>query len=269
MTQNFQEITRQLRCRIISAASNAGGGHIGGALSIVDLIYYAYSEYMTYDSLDSNLESRDRFILSKGHGCLALYAVLEHFSMLKKNELENFLKTDSRLPGHSEHFHVPHIEITTGSLGHGVGVATGMAAAAKRKKTTWRVICILGDGECNEGSVWESLLFAAQHRLDNLVIVIDSNKLESLDLTENILGIQPLSEKLSAFGLDVMEINGHDYTEIRKAFERQPMGKPLAIVANTVKGKGVSFMENVPKWHYRSPTPEELENALNELKSHA
>ena len=269
MKEDFERNVSELRSDIVLAAANAGGGHIGGAFSVLEILYYSYSEFINFDSLNPQMEDRDRLILSKGHGCLALYAVLERFSMLEKGELQKFLMTDSRLAGHSEHFHIPHIEITTGSLGHGIGVAAGMALAGKRARKDWKVICILGDGECNEGSVWESLLFASQHELDNLIVVIDSNKLESLDFTENILGIAPLASKLEAFGLDVMEIDGHDYDELKNAFGRTPRNKPMGIVANTIKGKGVSFMEGITKWHYRAPSKLELEIALRELDPNA
>ena len=258
----------KLRLKILAAAWNAKGGHIGGAYSVLDLLIYMYEYVLKFEPLDPLMSDRDRLIFSKGHSCLALYACLEKYGCINDGELMTFLSTNSRLPGHSEHFHIPGIEITTGSLGHGIGVAAGIAMAERKKKSNFRTFCILGDGECNEGSVWESLMFIRQHNLNKLITIIDSNKLESLDFTENILSIEPLSEKIKAFGLNAIEINGHSFKEIANAFtEASKSEKPSVIIAHTVKGKGVDFMEGETKWHYRAPTNEEFESASKQLTS--
>jgi len=185
---------------------------------------------------------------------------------LEPGELDSYTLKGSRLAGHAEHFEIPAIEMTTGSLGHGISCAAGMALAAKISNKNWKVFCVVGDGECNEGSVWETLLFTAQQNLKNLVIIVDNNKMESLDLTKNILSIEPLVEKFVSFNFEVREIDGHNFEEIFLALTNLPQfDKPVIIVANTVKGKGVSFMENTPMWHYRAPSEAELINALAEL----
>lgn len=257
-----------LRLRILSAAYSAKGGHIGGAFSILDILTYMYEHILNIDSSNPLMHDRDRLILSKGHSCLALYACLESYGFIESDELMTFLKTDSRLPGHSEHFHIPAIEITTGSLGHGIGVAAGIALAEKFLNSNYWTFCILGDGECNEGSVWETLMFIRQHNLNKLITLIDFNKQESLDLTEKILSVEPLLDKIEAFGLNAIQINGHSFIEIDRAFkEAKQSKKPSVIIAHTIKGKGVDFMEGVTKWHYRAPTTEEFQAAILQLSS--
>jgi transketolase len=257
--------SRNLRRRILNVAAGKGG-HIGGSFSAVDIILTLYKNILNIDLEDPKWPERDRFILSKGHCSLALYAVLEEIGFLEPGELDSYTLKGSRLAGHAEHFEIPAIEMTTGSLGHGISCAAGMALAAKISGKNWKVFCVVGDGECNEGSVWETLLFTAQQNLKNLIIIIDNNKMESLDLTKNILSIEPLVEKFASFNFEVREIDGHNFGEIFLALTTQPkFDKPVIIVANTVKGKGVSFMENTPMWHYRAPSEAELINALAEL----
>lgn len=259
--------SNRLRVSMLKAAHKAGGGHLGGAFSVIDILLFLYSRVLNLDSTVPNLSSRDRLILSKGHSCLALYACMERFGFLDEGELMTFLEKDSRLAGHSEHFILPGVEVTTGSLGHGLGISAGIALAGKKNKETWKVFCILGDGECNEGSVWETLLFIRQHKLNNLITIIDYNKQESLDRTENILSIDPLSKKIEAFGLAPIEINGHSFEEISQALAAALKSEiPVVIVANTIKGYGVDFMEGVTKWHYRGPTDDELLAAETQLK---
>jgi transketolase len=257
--------SKKLRRRILNVATGKGG-HIGGSFSAVDIILTLYKNVLNIDLEDPKWPERDRFILSKGHCSLALYAVLEEIGFLEPGELDNYTLKGSRLAGHAEHFEIPAIEMTTGSLGHGISCAAGMALAAKISGKNWKVFCVVGDGECNEGSVWETLLFAAQQNLKNLIIIVDNNKMESLDLTKNILSIEPLAEKFTSFNFEVREIDGHNFEEIFLALTTQPkFDKPVIIVANTVKGKGVSFMENTPMWHYRAPNEAELKNGLAEL----
>ena len=263
---NYLDLTsKKLRRRILNVAMGKGG-HIGGSFSAVDIILTLYKNVLNIDLEDPKWPERDRFILSKGHCSLALYAVLEEIGFLEPGELDNYTLKGSRLAGHTEHFEIPAIEMTTGSLGHGISCAAGMALAAKISGKNWKVFCVVGDGECNEGSVWETLLFAAQQNLKNLIIIVDNNKMESLDLTKNILSIEPLAEKFTSFNFEVREIDGHNFEEVFAALTTQPkFNKPVIIVANTVKGKGVSFMENTPMWHYRAPSEAELKNGLAEL----
>ena len=257
--------SKKLRRRILTVAAGKGG-HIGGTFSALDIILTLYKNVLNINLEDPKWPERDRFILSKGHCSLALYAVLEEIGFLEPGELDNYTLKGSRLAGHAEHFEIPAIEMTTGSLGHGISCAAGMALAAKISGKHWKVFCVVGDGECNEGSVWETLLFAAQQNLKNLIIIVDNNKMESLDLTKNILSIEPLAEKFTSFNFEVREINGHNFKEVFVALTTQPkFNKPVIIVANTVKGKGVSFMENTPMWHYRAPSEAELKNGLAEL----
>jgi transketolase len=257
--------SKKLRRRILNVAAGKGG-HIGGSFSALDIILTLYKNVLNINLEDPKWPERDRFILSKGHCSLALYAVLEEIGFLEQGELDNYTLKGSRLAGHAEHFEIPAIEMTTGSLGHGISCAAGMALAAKISGKNWKVFCVVGDGECNEGSVWETLLFAAQQNLKNLIIIVDNNKMESLDLTKNILSIEPLAEKFTSFNFEVREIDGHNFEEVFAALTTQPkFNKPVIIVANTVKGKGVSFMENTPMWHYRAPSEAELKNGLAEL----
>ena len=266
--QEYQVQSDGLRIRMLEIAKRAGGGHLGGSFSVIDVLLFLYSEVLNIDPKDVKNSKRDRLILSKGHSCLALYVCLEKFGFIAKDEALTFLEEDSRLAGHAEHFHIDSIEITTGSLGHGLGVAAGMALAAKKMDETWKTFCILGDGECNEGSVWETLMFIAQHNLNNIITIIDANKQESLDWTKNILSIDPISDKIKAFGLNPIEINGHSFVEIQNAFQKASISdKPSVIVANTIKGKGVDFMEGSMKWHYRAPSDDEFKLGIEQLRN--
>jgi transketolase len=191
---------------------------------------------------------------------------LEEIGFLHPGELDTYTLKGSRLAGHAEHFEIPAIEMTTGSLGHGISCAAGMALAAKISGASWKVFCVIGDGECNEGSVWETLLFTAQQNLKNLIIIVDNNKMVSLDKTNNILSIEPLGEKFTSFNFEVREVNGHNFEEIFLSLSNPlKFDKPLIIIANTIKGKGVSFMEDTAMWHYRAPSEIELIDALAEL----
>jgi transketolase len=264
------EVTlKKMKKRILEIAGHKGG-HFGGAFSCIDIILFLYKFVMNIDNSDPNSSLRDRFILSKGHSVLALYAVLEELGLLKENELDQYLHFQSRLAGHAEHFHIPWIEMSTGSLGHGANSGCGIALAAKLKGLPWKVFILVGDGELNEGSNWEALLFAAQHNLSNLILLIDNNGMESLDKTSEILGIEPLDVKLRAFGMSVYSCNGHNFNEISKAFDeisKQLDNKPKAIVFNTKKGNGVSFMCNNPVWHFRELKEDEKRLAIRELNA--
>ena len=228
-----------------------------------------YSSALNIDIKNADWGGRDRFILSKGHACSTLYAALAEKGFFDKKLLSGYCKDGSSLLGHATKSDVPGVEVSTGSLGHGLPIACGMALAAKRDGLNNKIFVLIGDGECDEGTTWEAILFARQHRLDNLVLIIDVNGIQSLGSTEEVMSLKPLAGKLKSFNWGVREINGHNISDIIKAFSEVPYvnGKPSCIIANTIKGKGVSFMENRLLWHYRTPSAEELSAALKELES--
>jgi transketolase len=264
----FGLISSSIRLKILDIVKKAPGGHIGGCYSVTDILVSIYFGLINHDPKNPNWPNRDYLILSKGHCCLALYTILEKCGYFNKSVIEQYSCNGGLLGGHPKRGDVPGIEATTGSLGHGLSIAAGIAWAHKMNKKTNRVFVVLSDGEMNEGSSWEALMFASQHKLDNLTIIIDNNKLESLDLTNNILSNEPLDERLNSFGCSVSRVNGHIHSEIIEAAapNAHQSGKPIAIVADTIKGKGVSFMENNSKWHYRKLKGNEYEIAKEELK---
>ena len=247
------------------------GSHIGAIYSVAEIMATLYTGVLNVNPADPKMESRDRLILSKGHAGAAVYAALAERGFFDVEELSTHYGNGSRLSGHVSHKGVPGVEFSTGSLGHGLAVAAGMALGAKRDKVDWRVYCILGDGECDEGSVWEAALQAHQYQLDNLIAVVDHNRMQSLDFCENTIALEPFTDKWAAFGWHVMQVDGHDTQALRAAFEKakanRGTGKPTVIIAETTKGKGVSFMENNILWHYRTPQGEEYEAALKELEA--
>lgn len=232
----------------------SGGSHIGAVMSVADIVAVLYAEILKYNHSDPRWDGRDRFILSKGHAGAAIYAALAESGFFPVEELKTHYQNGSRLSGHVSH-HLPGVDFSTGSLGHGLSAAAGMAYAAKKDgKTDHRVFVILGDGECNEGSVWEAALFANHFRLNNLVAVVDHNRMQSLDFNENTLEIEDFASKWKAFGWNAIEINGNDHEQLRAAFRKtEENHKPTVIIADTIKGYGVSFMENDILWHYRFP----------------
>ena len=236
-----------------------------------ELLAVLYGKVLQVKPAEPDWSERDRFILSKGHGCASLYAVLAESGFFPLDWLETFYQNGSYLAGHITHRHVPGVEVSTGSLGHGLSIATGMALAAKRDRKTHRVFVLLSDGECDEGSTWEPILFAPHHRLDNLIAIVDYNKIQSLGTVKEVMDLEPFAEKWRAFGWATREIDGHNIGEIEEALTAIPFeeGRPSCVIAHTVKGKGVSFMENELLWHYRSPQEEEFEAALAELEAHA
>lgn len=248
----------------------SGGSHIGAVMSVADIVAVLYADILKYNHSDPRWSGRDRFILSKGHAGAAIYAALAEVGFFPVEELKTHYQNGSRLSGHVSH-HLPGIDFSTGSLGHGLSAAAGMAYAAKKDgKTDHRVFVILGDGECNEGSVWEAALFANHFRLNNLIAIVDHNHMQSLDFNENTLEIEDFASKWKAFGWNVIEINGNDHRQLRAAFkqtdEYKEPHKPTVIIANTIKGYGVSFMENDILWHYRFPHDGwEYDSAVNEL----
>lgn len=259
-------LAQKIRKTAVKMVYNAKASHIGGALSMADILAVLYSDVLNYDPTNVLWENRDRFILSKGHACVTLYAALAHCGFISLESLESYGKDSSMYLSHSSH-HVPGIEFSAGSLGHGLPIACGLALAAKRKKEVWRTYVLLGDGEMDEGSNWESILFASHYYLDNLCLIIDYNKIQSFGFTNEVLNLEPLKSKLESFNWNVLCVDGHNNEELINAFNTQKnmIGKPTVIIANTIKGKGVSFMENKLLWHYKSPNEEQYIKAMEEL----
>ena len=245
----------------------SGGSHIASILSVADIIAVLYSDVLRYDPKEPKMPERDRFILSKGHAGAAIYAALAESGFFDPEQLKTHYQNGSILSGHVSHKGVPGVEFSTGSLGHGLPVAAGMAQAAKMDSREHRVYVVLGDGECDEGSVWEAALFANHFELNNLVAIVDHNKMQSLDFCENTLNLSPFAEKWRSFGWNALQVDGHDHNALRTAFgEAKRSKKPTVIIADTVKGKGISFMEFDILWHYRFPHDGwEYDDALKEL----
>ncbi len=264
----LQALAKKVRQHTIEMTHKARASHVGSSLSMVELLVVLYKKILRVDPSWPDWPDRDRFILSKGHGCASYYAILAETGFFPVEWLDTFYSDGSRLAGHATHTYVPGIEISTGSLGHGLSVATGMALAAKRDNKTYRVFCMLSDGECDEGSTWEPILFAPHHHLDNLVAIVDYNKIQSLGTVKEVIDLESLAAKWRAFGWAVREIDGHDLDAITSALTSLPFepGRPSCLIAHTVKGKGISFMENKLLWHYRSPQGEEYQAALAELE---
>lgn len=262
-----RELAYRIRRHCVEMTGRANASHIGSSLSMADLLAVLYAEVLRFDPRRPEWADRDRFILSKGHGCAALYAVLAECGYFPLAELETYYRNGTRLAGHTMH-NIEGVELSAGSLGHGLPVGTGIALAAKRDGKSHRVFCMLSDGECDEGSVWEPALFAPQHKLDNLVVLIDYNKIQSLGNVADVIDLAPLAEKWRAFGWGAREIDGHDIGAIQEALGSLPFvpGRPSCIVAHTVKGKGVGYMEHKLLWHYRAPRGQDLETALAELE---
>lgn len=262
-----KELARQIRISSLKMVHNSNSSHIGGALSMTDILAVLYNEVLHYDANNPIDPDRDRLVLSKGHTCVALYSVLALKGFYPVKELDTFCQNGSLFEGHVSYM-IPGVEISSGSLGHGFPVACGMAYGAKVKKQNFRTYVIVGDGEMNEGSNWEALLFGAHHELDNLCAIIDRNKMQAFGNSNDILNLEPLKSKLEDFNWNVLDIDGNDYEQLRAAFKNadETKGKPTIIIANTIKGKGVSYMENTLKWHYSAPNEELLNKALEELQ---
>ena len=262
----IEEIAKDIRKKIYRIAHFAGGGHMGAAFSMADIISVLYfDDVLKYDAARPNWKERDKFILSKGHACYALYATLAKAGFFPEEELWHVGRPGSEFGGHPKMHDIPGVEASTGALGHGLSFAIGVACADKADGKSSHVYVVLGDGECQEGSVWEGALSAPTLELDNLTVIVDHNKLQAMDDLENIVHMKPFADKWKAFGWNVMEIDGHNYEEIKKSLLARQDGKPTLVVANTVKGKGVSFMEGVPIWHYRMPNEQELPILMEEL----
>ncbi|MGC9603060.1 MAG: transketolase [Minisyncoccia bacterium] len=266
---NLEEKARELRSQIVRMIYRARASHIASAYSVLDIVLYLYGFILRVDPKNPKSPERDRFILSKGWAASALYVVLADKGFFKMKELDSYCTDGSKFIGIATMSGVPGIETTTGSMGHGLPVGAGMAVAGKKLKSKRRVFAVISDGELDEGSTWEAILFAGHNHLDNLVIVVDYNGLQSFGRTKDILNLDPLPDKFKAFGWAVTETKGHDFSFLARAFAKLPLqkGKPTAIIAHTVKGKGVSFMENKNEWHYKYPNEADLAAALKELSN--
>ena len=254
-----QSIGKKIRINLLKLTHHAKSSHLGSALSIVEILTILYNQIL-------NKKNGDKFLLSKGHACLALYCVLFEKKIINKNILFSYGKNKSILMNHVSH-HVPGVIFSTGSLGHGLPVSVGLALSSKIKKKISTTYVLLSDGELNEGTTWEALMFASHHNLNNLCVIIDYNKIQSLDTVSNTLALEPLKKKFQSFGCKVFNINGHNYKHLNKALSFKQNKKPKVIIANTIKGKGVTFMENKVSWHYKSPNKIELKKAIEEVEN--
>lgn len=263
----LEEIAKQVRIGIIEGVYNAKSGHPGGSLSIADILTVLYFNQMNIDEKNPRAKSRDRLVLSKGHVAPALYSVLAEKGYFSREELKNLRKLGGNLQGHPDMHKVPGIDMSTGSLGQGLSVANGMAMASKLNHEGIRVYCICGDGELQEGQIWEAAMTSSHYKLDNLCVIVDNNNLQIDGKVNEVKSIYPLDEKFKSFGFEVINIDGHDMKQIINALNKAKTikGKPTAIIAKTVKGKGVSFMENVADWHGKAPKEEEYKLAMEEL----
>lgn len=263
---NIADVTLTIRQRIFKIACFGSGAHIAPALSMADIIAVLYFDgVLHYNPQNPDWEERDIFVLSKGHACLALYAALSMAGFFDVGELRTFTHKGSRFGGHPKMHEIPGVEASTGALGHGMLFASGIALANKMDGKSSQVYTIVGDGECEEGSMWEGFMAAACHKLDNFVVIIDYNKYQAMDSLEKIMGFRDFAVKLKAFGFSVADIDGHDCSAIKQALTERESGKPRAVIANTIKGKGISFMEGRPIWHCRMPNEKEMPIALADL----
>jgi transketolase len=265
----LQIIANEVRKDIVTAVHSAKAGHPGGSLSAADVFTYLYFEELNIDPKDPKKPNRDRFVLSKGHTAPGYYSALAERGFFPKEDLKTLRHLGSYLQGHPDMKHIPGVDMSSGSLGQGISAAVGMAISAKLRNESYRVYTLLGDGEIQEGQVWEALMFAHHYKLDNLCVIIDNNGLQIDGNVADVMSPYPIPEKLTAFGFAVKEIDGHNFDEIEAAFQeaKATKGKPFAIVMKTVKGKGVSYMEGQAGWHGKAPNDEEYEIAMTELKA--
>lgn len=264
--QECEDLARTVRGNCLCMTHRGKSGHVGSMLSMAEILAVLYQRVLRVDPQRPDWPDRDRFVLSKGHGGCAVYAVLGELGFFPKDWYEGYYRDAGKLMGHISH-QVPGVEFSTGSLGHGLPVAVGMALAARHAGQTHRVICLMSDGDCNEGSTWEALFFAAQHQLDNLTVIVDYNRIQALGLSKDVLDLEPFAAKLEASHWAVKEVDGHDVVALEAALSVLPFtaGKPSWLICHTVKGKGVSFMENTVACHYGSVTDEQLVGALREV----
>lgn len=261
-------IAKDIRISIIEQVYNANSGHPGGSLSCADILSVLYFNQMNIDPKNPNAQGRDRFVLSKGHCSPALYATLARRGYFDKELLQGFRKIESNLQGHPDMKKIPGVDMTTGSLGQGLSASVGMAISSKINHEGYRVYCLLGDGEIQEGQIWEAAMAASKNKLDNLCAIVDYNNLQIDGNVEKVAGLINIREKFEAFGFNVIEVDGHNIQELIGAFNtaKHQKGMPSVIIAHTIKGKGVSFMEGKAEWHGKAPSEEEFEQAINELK---
>ena len=263
----LKKISKEIRKSIVTQVYKAQSGHPGGSLSIADILTVLYFNEMNIDAKNPKMKNRDRLVLSKGHCSPALYAVLAEKGFFEKNELETFRNISSNLQGHPDMNKVPGVDMTSGSLGQGLSAANGMAIAGKLDNKDYRVYCILGDGEIEEGQVWEAAMSANKYKLDNLCVIVDNNNLQIDGPIDKVMSSYPIDEKFKSFGFQVINIDGHNIQEIIDAFDvaKNVKDKPTCIIAKTIKGKGVSYMENDVKWHGIAPNEEQYQLAMKEL----
>ena len=273
--RELESISKNLRKRALTMFYKAQSGHPGGALSSIDLLLILYKKIMKLSPQwkeDNEWKKRDRFILSKGHASAALYSVLCEFGYFCPTEIDNFRQLGAKLQGHPNNEYVQGVEVPSGSLGQGLSLANGIALSLKLDKNPAKVFVLLGDGELQEGQIWEAAMTSNHYKLNNLVAIIDRNRLQIDGDTEDVMGLEPLADKWRAFGWEVIETNGHDYQEIYEAYQKASLlgsqkASPVVIIANTIKGKGVSFMENNAGWHGKAPSEDEFNRAIDELRS--
>lgn len=261
-----RELANRIRIHAIQMTHNSHASHIGSVLSVADIVAVLYHDVLRYDVKNPGWEDRDRVVLSKGHAGVAIYSVLAECGFFPVSELERYYQDGSPYSGHISHRGVPGVEISTGSLGHGAAVACGMALAGKAKGKDYRVFTIVGDGESEEGVVWETAMIASQQKLDNFTVVVDANHMQGMGDCKDTAALYPMAEKWESFGFYTVDVqDGNDVDQLKEAFEKHVPGKPRCVIAHTVKGKGVSFMENNILWHYRDPQGELYERAMREL----
>ena len=265
--ENLKQTAKKVRRNIVRMVHAAKSGHPGGSLSIADVLTYLYFNKMNIDPQNPEKADRDRFVLSKGHASAALYATLAERGFIKNEDLLGFRNIDSMLQGHPDMNKISGVDMTTGSLGQGLSAANGMALAGKLDKKDYRVYCALGDGEIQEGQVWEAAMTASHYKLDNLCVIVDNNNLQIDGKVEDVMSPYPIDKKFESFGFNVIVIDGHNFEEIQKAFQeaRETKGKPTAIIAKTIKGKGISYMEDQAGWHGKAPNEEQYKMAIDEL----
>lgn len=265
-TFETKDYAKEIRRLSLQMVYNAKASHIGGALSMADILAVLYNDVLKTDILNPNNANRDRFLLSKGHSCTGLYAALALKGFYSVEDLNSYAQNGSRFLSHTNHY-IPGIELSAGSLGHALPVSCGLALAAKRKKENWNTYCLVSDGELDEGSNWESILFAPQSKLDNLILIVDYNKIQSLGSVKDVIDLHPLKDKFNAFRWETFEVDGHNIQALQEIFRETSKinGKPKVVIAHTIKGKGISFMENQLLWHYKSPNEAQYNDAINEL----
>ena len=269
--ENSKDLAYRVRRHALDMTSRGGTAHIGSIFSMADIIAVLYADVLRFDPANPKMKERDRVVLSKGHAGAGIYAALAESGFFPVEELLTHCQNGSRLSGHVSHKGVPGVEASTGSLGQGMPMAMGMAMAAKMSGQQHSVFCIIGDGECDEGAVWETALIANQYKLDNFIVTVDFNKIQSITSVEKTIALEPLDQKWASFGWHVIRVDGHDHAALHRAYDEARAalggGKPIVVIADTVKGKGVSFMENDVLWHYRTARGAEYDAAVKELEA--